>query len=93
MEGTSGAADLGPLRGGSGEAALGPGGVGLCKQSGAAGSGRCARAAQAAGVESVRAAGLAKAGCAEATQAYILVLIVRVGLRGEIAGYALDGFG
>jgi len=33
MEGTSGAADPGPLRGGSGEAALGPGGVGLREQS------------------------------------------------------------
>jgi hypothetical protein len=35
MEGTSGAADLGPLRGGSGEAALGPGRVWLRKQLGA----------------------------------------------------------
>jgi hypothetical protein len=79
MEGTSGAADLGSLRGDPGEAALGPG-IGRVSSPMLSFWMNVARFAQAGSVVFIQTAGLAKADRAEATQAQSLVFIREVRL-------------
>jgi len=90
MEGTLGAADLGLLRGSSGEAALGPGSVGFVRRA-RLGQTRASCASGWRG--SGRATGLAKAGRRRLRRPSSSCLLTRVGLRGGIAGHASSGFG
>jgi len=73
MEGTSGAADLDPLRGGSGEAALGPGVIGLREQGGGFCLNDAVHAAQAASSVAVQLLASRKQVVQRSTQAQVLV--------------------